>query len=641
VSILFGLLGFALNFLDLQLVQFPKLKISILAGLYFPLLISMAWGWRYGLLSALAGGCQSMWWLWQSDGWGIIYAVPVFSLWIVWHGWWAEKREEKETWLNSAFIVELPFRLVVETGFYTIFRWLVSLNPPPWNPEITWNRLSFSWVHTVAFKHLITAYILLLAVHVTLALKPVRSFLGLKKRLAQDQISSIYALALLMGLFLWAVDSVVSFWAFNAQGRNFLEVAVLEVGAHEMFMRILYIVLSLSGAALIAGQIKQRAVLGDQLQDLNRKYASILTSTSYAVLAVDMQGLITVFNPGAEKLFGYNAEDIIGKPVLNFCPPDLQQEQAEVLRLTREKGVYSGYETERLRADGKRIPVEISLSLRTDSQGNPQGINAILSDITERKQAGEKLNKLNSELRAKNQELEQVLYATSHDLRSPLVNVQGFNRELQVSLEELASLLRTEHVPEEIRVKCKAILEDDIYESLEYILSSTAKMDALLSGLLVLSRLGRQELCIRDLDMHALIQEVLANFRHRIKEQQVEVELRELPACKADELQINQVFSNLVDNALKHLDPKRPGKIIISGKEEKNRVYYFIEDNGQGIPERHQDRIFELFHKLDPQTEGIGLGLNIVKHILDKHGGQIAVQSREGQGTKFILSIPK
>jgi PAS domain S-box-containing protein len=434
---------------------------------------------------------------------------------------------------------------------------------------------------------------------------------------------------------------VVSFWAFNAQGRNFLEVAVLEVGAHEMFMRILYIVLSLSGAALIAGQIKQRAVLGDQLQDLNRKYASILTSTSYAVLAVDMQGLITVFNPGAEKLFGYNAEDIIGKPVLNFCPPDLQQEQAEVLRLTREKGVYSGYETERLRADGKRIPVEISLSLRTDSQGNPQGINAILSDITERKQAGEKLNKLNSELRAKNQELEQVLYATSHDLRSPLVNVQGFNRELQVSLEELASLLRTEHVPEEIRVKCKAILEEDIYESLEYILSSTAKMDALLSGLLVLSRLGRQELCIRDLDMHALIQEVLANFRHRIKEQQVEVELRELPACKADELQINQVFSNLVDNALKHLDPKRPGKIIISGKEEKNRVYYFIEDNGQGIPERHQDRIFELFHKLDPQTEGIGLGLNIVKHILDKHGGQIAVQSREGQGTKFILSIPK
>jgi hypothetical protein len=86
VSVAFGLIGFGVNFLDIELLDSPDFKVSILAGLLFPLIIALAWGWRYGLLSALAGGCQSMWWLWRDDGWGLLYAVPVFTLWIVWHG---------------------------------------------------------------------------------------------------------------------------------------------------------------------------------------------------------------------------------------------------------------------------------------------------------------------------------------------------------------------------------------------------------------------------------------------------------------------------------------------------------------------------------------------------------------------------
>jgi len=134
LAIIFGLIGFLLNFLDLQLLDTAEFKVSILVGLFFPLTIALAWGWRYGLLSALVGGCQSMWWLWQGDGWGVLYAVPVFSLWIVWHGWWAgvrEKGEENYPWYQSVFIVEVPFRILSELGFLTVFAGLVSLNPPP------------------------------------------------------------------------------------------------------------------------------------------------------------------------------------------------------------------------------------------------------------------------------------------------------------------------------------------------------------------------------------------------------------------------------------------------------------------------------------------------------------------------------
>lgn len=141
VAVAFGLIGFAVNLLDIQFIEGATFKISILAGLFFPLLIALAWGWRYGLLSALAGGCQTMWWLWQSDGWGILYSVPVFTLWIVWHGWWAGRRREGHPWHVSSFAVEVPFRIVIELGFMVVFRWLVSLNPPPWDPSITWDHV--------------------------------------------------------------------------------------------------------------------------------------------------------------------------------------------------------------------------------------------------------------------------------------------------------------------------------------------------------------------------------------------------------------------------------------------------------------------------------------------------------------------
>ncbi len=274
ISVLFGLIGFAVNFLDLKLFESADFKVSILAGLFFPLIVALAWGWRYGFLSALAGGCQSMWWLWKSDGWGILYAVPVFTLWILWHGWWADRRQENHPWYESALVVEIPFRLIIEFGFYTVFPWLVSLNPPPWNPAIILNDVPSAWIHTVVIKHSLSAYILLLTAYATINLGPVRRFFGLRARPGQSETTLIITYGILAGAILWLIDSVIDYLIFSP-GKTFWKVAILEAGQHEFIMRFLYVIISLIGAVIIARFIRQRAHLTERLNHQNRVLAAI------------------------------------------------------------------------------------------------------------------------------------------------------------------------------------------------------------------------------------------------------------------------------------------------------------------------------------------------------------------------------
>jgi len=169
-------------------------------------------------------------------------------------------------------------------------------------------------------------------------------------------------------------------------------------------------------------------------------------------------------------------------------------------------------------------------------------------------------------------------------------------------------------------------------------------MDALLSGLLRVSRLGRAKLNIKELDMNKLISEITETFKYIIKEGNIKFPLNELPSCRGDEVKINQVFSNLLDNALKYRDSKRDCIIMLSGKKEDGYVVYCLEDNGIGIAEKHMEKIFEIFHRLHPgdsDVAGDGLGLSIVRRIIDRHGGKIWVESEPGKGSKFFVRLPE
>jgi signal transduction histidine kinase len=276
-----------------------------------------------------------------------------------------------------------------------------------------------------------------------------------------------------------------------------------------------------------------------------------------------------------------------------------------------------------------------------DSHGKIVGIVGISRDITARKLVELDREKLMQTLAFKNKELESILHVTSHDLRSPLVNIQGFSSELSRSCDLLHSTLKDKIKASDISEEVQKAFNKDVPEALGYILTSARKMDSLLSGLLRLSRLGQVVVDIERLDMNAMLTDVVKNIEFQVKEAGATVELETLPACFGDVSQINQIFSNILDNALKYLDESRPGMIHIYGKIENGQSIYCVEDNGVGIAPEHQNKIFEIFHRLEPDKKnGEGLGLTIVRRILDRHNGKIWVDSELGKGSKFFVSLP-
>ena len=263
-------------------------------------------------------------------------------------------------------------------------------------------------------------------------------------------------------------------------------------------------------------------------------------------------------------------------------------------------------------------------------------------NITKRKRGEEEREKLLKALATKNEELESIVYVSSHDLRSPLINIQGYSTELEYSCNEAAALAEDTRIPKEIAEKLSTVLYENIPESLKYIVTSAQSMDMLLTGLLTLSRLGQSALEIKSLDIKALITKVINSLQFKINESDIALTVDKLPPCLGDEIQINQVFTNLLDNAIKYLDPVRKGIIHISATVDKEMSIYCVKDNGIGIAAEHQHKVFELFHQLEPQEDisGQGLGLTIVQRIVARHNGEIWLDSEVGKGSCFYVALP-
>ena len=393
----------------------------------------------------------------------------------------------------------------------------------------------------------------------------------------------------------------------------------------------------------VVRDITERKKVEESLKGSEEKYHKLIEHASDAIISSNEEGIIISFNKKAEEMLGYSRDEIVGKSITLLSPLSDRKREKKALEGLKKTGslgiIGKTLEGKGLRKDGQEIPVESSVyALEVHGE---HIITSILRDISERKKAEEERKRLLDELRDKNKELEQIIYITSHDLRSPLVNVQGFSKELEQSLKHAHLVLCSKDVPSEIKEELATTLEEDIPDALHYIFTSISKMDLLLSGLLRLSRLGRAALNIEYLDMNKLISDIIKAFEFQIKETGITLQIDRLPSCLGDEIQINQVFSNILDNALKYLDPNRPGVIRISGNKENGQVTYHVEDNGIGITAEHQDRIYEIFHRLNPAaTPGEGLGLTIARRILDRHTGSIWVESEPGKGSTFFISLP-
>jgi signal transduction histidine kinase len=271
----------------------------------------------------------------------------------------------------------------------------------------------------------------------------------------------------------------------------------------------------------------------------------------------------------------------------------------------------------------------------TKSREELAGLNEGLEDAVQERTA---------DLQRANDEIQRFAYIVSHDLRSPLVNVMGFTSELDASLADLGRCV------DEIETQAagpavdtaRLVIREDLPEAIGFIRTSTQKMDRLINAILRLSREGRRILAPERLNMAAVLTGVADNLRQRAEHAGAEVIVEDdLPDIVSDRTAIDQVFSNLVENAIKYAKPGRPGRVVIRGKAALGRVIYEVEDNGRGIDPKDHERIFELFRRSGVQdVSGEGIGLAHVRALVYRLGGWIACESDLDRGAIFRVSLP-
>ena len=240
------------------------------------------------------------------------------------------------------------------------------------------------------------------------------------------------------------------------------------------------------------------------------------------------------------------------------------------------------------------------------------------------------------------EDMETLMHVISHDLRAPIVTIQGFCQELTMACDRLKTLFEEEAMSDGARESINPLVTQDIPEAVRFIRAGADSVNTVTSGILRFIRLGQIDIQWERLDMNRLMMGIVSSMEFQLKEKGVVLQIEDLPDCMGDEVLITQVFANLIDNAQKYLEPSRPGEMTISGKIANGSSAYAITDNGIGIPQEQHARIFQVFNRLNPQYgKGEGLGLAIVQRIIDRHQGKIEVESSPGKGTTFHVFFPR
>jgi PAS domain S-box-containing protein len=288
------------------------------------------------------------------------------------------------------------------------------------------------------------------------------------------------------------------------------------------------------------------------------------------------------------------------------------------------------------RADGSTFVGHLMLQAFEQSEPEKSMI-ACITDVTWRKQAEEKQAQLMEEVK-------HFPSIVSHDLRSPLVNLRGFMKELKSALDMITPVTRnaTDTLPEDEAVTVREALDVDLPEAIHFMESSLVRMDHLISAILKLSRFGRAELTFEHLNVRDIVDKILESLAHQLDQKKITVEVGPLPDTIADGTAMEQILANLIDNAVKFLDPRRPGHIKITGWAHNDESFFQIQDNGIGIEGKDLDRVFRIFQRAgNRDREGEGMGLSYVRALVRRHAGRIWCRSQPRMGTTFTFTISR
>ena len=347
--------------------------------------------------------------------------------------------------------------------------------------------------------------------------------------------------------------------------------------------------------------------------------AKLLDAASDSIFLVDHEGKIIFANEAAYKTRGYPREELIGMSVAALDLPEFASQLENRIRQIFERGE-SVFESAHRCKDGSVMPVEVHAQCL-----EVRGERLILSsarDISERKQGEDVLRKYALSLERSNKELEHFAYVASHDLQEPLRKIGSFTELLARKYQDK--------------------LDDKAGTYIGYIVDGAHRMQILINDLLSFSRVTTKGREFAKVDCNALLVRVQQDVEFAVQEKSATLSVAELPTVMADEVQLGQVFQNLVANAIKYCEAGRRPEVRISAQKSGADIVFSVSDNGIGIEQQHFERIFQLFQRLHTREEysGTGIGLALCKKIIERHGGHIWVESALGKGSTFFFTIP-
>ena len=346
--------------------------------------------------------------------------------------------------------------------------------------------------------------------------------------------------------------------------------------------------------------------------------------TDYAIFMLDPEGNVVSWNQGGEQIKGYREKEILGKHFSVLYPPEDREagKPEEELKTAIAEGRFEG-EGWRVRKDGSRFWAHAVITPLRDEAGELRGFTEVTRDVTVRRQAERVREHLITELEAKNAELERFTYTVSHDLKGPLITIRGFLGQLRRDAAE-SDPERVEH-------------------DIQRIGNAAARMQELLEDLLDLSRIGRIVNPPTEVALGELAREAVGLLAGKIEQEGVRVEIAsDLPAVFGDRTRVLEVLQNLIENAVKFTGDRPDPRVEVGARRESGETVCYVRDNGAGIDPRYHEKVFDLFGQLDPDSEGTGVGLAIVKRIVELHEGRVWVESDgEGRGSTFCFTLPE
>jgi len=371
--------------------------------------------------------------------------------------------------------------------------------------------------------------------------------------------------------------------------------------------------------------ISVRKAAETHLSQMEGRYRGLLEAAPDAMVVVNQGGEIVLLNVQAEKQFGYRRDELLGQKVTNIIPVGFAERLiADDLRSAEDAStqqIGTGIELIARRKDDSEFPIELMLSPLRNTEGIL--VTAAIRDISVRKKAAEVLLEKVDELNRSNEELGQFAYIASHDLQEPLRMVASYTQLLSR--------------------RYKGKLDADADEFIGFAVDGASRMQRLIQDLLSYSRVGTKGRDLTPTSSEDALQQALVNLRGSIEASGALVTHDSLPAVLADEMQLTQLFQNLIGNAIKYQNDGVP-RVHISATANDNKKWSFtVKDNGIGIDPQYFERIFGMFQRLHKRDEfaGTGIGLAICKKIVERHGGNISVDSSPGHGAAFHFALAR